>query len=495
MKSGKLLIFAGVWTLTLAFVFAACGPSAPATPAETVAPAPTTIPTEPEPTESAEPVLEIVGPSESLSLTMAELMALPATEGYSGIKSSTGKITPPITFRGVALKNLAELVGGMDETTGFNVVAEDGYSITFSYDQITNGTFIAYDPATGDELKNPVELTAILAYEMDGQSLDPKEEGTLRLAIVSDTLNQVTDGHWSVKWVNKLEAKNLGEEWILKAHGALKEDIDRASVESCGAPQCHGASWTDDKAQEWIGVPLWLFVGAVDDDVTHEGPAFNDDLVDSNYSIEVIASDGYTVTFDAARVARNNDIIMAYKVNDNPLVEKYFPLRLVGSDLEKSEMVGGIVDVKVGLEPLPATEESAATKEPAATEEPAAPAADVEGSLVITGLIDQPLGFVETDLRDMDVMQITAEHPKSGTADYEGVSLNALLDMAGMQDGVTTLVVTAADGYRAEVSLDEVHACENCLVGFTNTPEKLKMVMPGLESSAWVKDVVRLEVK
>jgi hypothetical protein len=341
----------------------------------------------------------------------------------------------------------------------------------------------------GDELKNPVELTAILAYEVDGQSLDPKQDGTLRLAIVSAEMNQVTDGHWSVKWVNKLEAKQLGAEWVLKAHGAVKEDIDRASVESCGAPQCHGASWTDDKAQEWAGVPLWYFVGAVDDEITHEGPAFNDDLVSTGYSIDVIASDGYTVTFDAARVARNNDIIMAYKVNDNPLVDKYFPLRLVGSDLDKSEMVGGVAELKVGLEPLPSAEE------PAATEEPAAPAADVEGSLVITGLVNQPLGFMEADLRGMDVLKITAEHPKSGAADYEGVSLNALLDIAGVQDGTTTLVITASDGYSAEVSLDEVRACENCLVGFTNTAEKLKMVMPDLPSSAWVKDVASLEVK
>ena len=495
MKTSKLLIFAGVLILTLAFVFSACGPQAPITPAVVEEPteAEPEAPAETEPpAEDSTVVLEIVGPATNLSYTMAELMELPATEGYAGIKSSTGKISPPITFKGVALKDLAELVGGMDETTGFNVVAEDGYSITFSYDQINNGTFIAYDPATGDELKNPVELVPILAYEMDGQPLDPKEEGTLRLAIVSDTLNQVTDGHWSVKWVNRLEAKSLGEEWVLKAQGALMEDIDRASVESCGAPQCHGASWTDDKAQEWVGVPLWLFVGAVDDEITHEGPAFNDELVDSNYSIEVIASDGYTVTFEAARVARNNNIIVAYKVNDNPLVDKYFPLRLVGSDLEKSEMAGGVVELKVDLEPLPAPEEPAS--EESATES-GEPQMEAEGSLVVIGLVDQALGFMEADLRAMDVMQITAEHPKSGSADYEGVSLNALLDMAGVQDGATTLVITAADGYAAEVSLDEVRACENCLVGFTNTAEKLKMVMPDLPSSAWVKDVVSLEVK
>jgi len=434
-------------------------------------------------------VLEIVGPATTLSLTMPELMALPATEGYAGIKSSTGKITPPVPFKGVALKDLAALVGGMDETVGFNVVAEDGYSITFSYDQINNGTFIAYDPATGNELKNPVELTAILAYEMDGQPLDPKEEGTLRLAIVGAELNQVTDGHWSVKWVNKLEAKNLGEEWVLAATGAVSEDIDRASIESCGAPQCHGASWTDDKAQEWVGVPLWLLVGAVDDEITHEGPAFNDALADGGYSIDVIASDGYTVAFDAARVARNDNIILAYKVNDNPLVDKYFPLRLVGSDLEKSEMAGGVVALKVGLEPLPATQE------PAATEAPAAPAAAVEGSLVLTGLVGQPQGLMEADLRALEVVKITAEHPKKGPTDYEGVSLNALLDLAGVQDGATKLVITASDGYTAEVGLDAVRACADCLVAFTDTAEQFSMVMPSMDSAAWVKGVVSLEVK
>lgn len=499
MNRNKLLILSGTLFLALALGFSACGPQSSTTPVEVAAPTDSSaeMMTEAPIEESAvsdETVLEIVGPATNLSFTISELMELPATEGYAGIKSSTGKITPPITFKGVALKDLADLVGGMDETTGFNVVAEDGYSITFSYDQITNGTFVAYDPATGDELKNPVNLIPILAYEMDGKALDPKQEGTLRLAIVSDSLNQVTDGHWSVKWVNKLEAKSLGEEWVLKAHGALMEDIDRASVESCGAPQCHGASWTDDKAQEWVGVPLWLFVGAIDDEIAHEGPAFNDDLVSAGYSIDVIASDGYTVTFDAARVARNNNIIAAYKVNDNPLTDKYFPLRLVGSDLDKSEMVGGIVELKISLEPLPVAEEPEATEEPAAAEfnEPQMTA---EGSLILVGLVDNALGFMEADLRGMDVLQITAEHPKSGTAVYEGVSLNALLDMAGLQDGATTLLITASDGYSAEVSLDDIRACENCLVGFTNTPEKLKMVMPGLESNAWVKDVVSLEVK
>ena len=65
----------------------------------------------------------------------------------------------------------------------------------------------------------------------------------LRLAIVSKEANQVTDGHWAVKWINKLEVKNLGADWVLQVEGAISKPTDRASVESCGAPQCHGASW------------------------------------------------------------------------------------------------------------------------------------------------------------------------------------------------------------------------------------------------------------
>ncbi len=490
MKLHLRLILSGALLIALTFTFAACsgGTQVEPSPAAEVTEAP--IAATEAPTEVAAPVLEIVGLTETKSLTMEELKALPETEGYAGLKSSTGKITPPVIFKGVALKDLAEFIGGMDETTGFNVVAEDGYSITYSFDQLQNGSFIAYDPATGEELKNPVELTAILAYEADGKPFDAKQDGALRLAIISAELNQVTDGHWSVKWVNKLEVKSLGAEWALRLVGALSEDTDRVSVESCGAPQCHGSAWTDDKAQEWVGVPLWLFVGSVDDEIEHEGPAFNDALAEAGYSVDVIASDGYTITFDAARINRNDNILVAYKVNENPLPDEFFPLRLVGSDLEKKEMVGMIAEIHVGVEPLADVPAAAASTEPAV-----ATISEADATLTVFGSVNQQLLLNEAALREMEVLKITAEHPKQGKQDYEGVSLNALLDLAGVKDGATALVFVAADGYTSEISLEEVRACTECLLGFTNTLEKFKMVMPNLPSSAWAKDVIKIEVK
>lgn len=486
MKLSLRLILSGALLLALALTFSACsgGTQPEATPDAEATEAPVVEATA-APTEAPVPILEIVGETETKSLSMEDLKALPATEGYAGIKSSTGKITAPVMVKGVSLKDLAELIGGMGETKGFNVVAEDGYSITYSNAQIQDGAFIAYDPASGQELNTPVELTAALIYEADGKPLDPKQDGTLRLAIVSEEATQVTDGHWAVKWINKLEVKNLGADWVLQVEGAISKPTDRASVESCGS--CHGTSWVDDKNQQWAGVPLYYLVGSVDDEITHDGPAFNRDLVKVGYNVDVISTDGYTVTFDAQRIQYNKHILVAYKVNDNVLPEEYFPLRLVGDDLDKKEMAGMIAEIKVGLAPLPATAESAATEAPAA--EPAT------GSLVITGLVNQEVGFMEADLRALEVLTINAEHPKNGKQDFDGVSLNTLLDMAGVKDGAKTLFVTSADGYTTEVALSDVRACTDCLLGFTNTLEKFKLVMPNLPSNTWAKDVISIEVK
>ena len=135
---------------------------------------------------------------------------------------------------------------------------------------------------------------------------------------------------------------------------------------------------------------MWLFVGSVDDEIEHEGPAFNVALAEAGYTVDVVAADGYTVTFDAARLNRNNDILVAYKVNENPLPEEYFPLRLVGPEMPKKEMVGQIVSILVNLGAAPAdgATEVPAT-EPAATE----PATGGTVPVTVTEAESQLVGF------------------------------------------------------------------------------------------------------
>jgi DMSO/TMAO reductase YedYZ molybdopterin-dependent catalytic subunit len=446
-------------------------------------------PVPPTPTLVAQPLLTIVGTVETKTLTLDDLKALPVTEGEAGFKSSTGKITLPLPHRGVALKDLAELVGPLDPGNGVTVVAEDGYAMTYSYDQLTKGAFVAYDPATGDELKTPPSLTVILAYEREGQPLPKDSDGALRVVIVSPERTQVTDGHWNTKWVNKIEVKPLVADWNLALKGGIDVTIDRATFESCA--QCHKASWTDDKAQEWTGVALWRLLGYVDDAVKHEGKAINEELAKAGYQVVVTASDGYQATFDSANLSRNDEILVAYLVNGNPLPEKYFPLRLVGAPLRKSELVGAITGITLDLGQAAAQPAESPTPTPA----PAAPAAEAAGGLAVTGAVEKALQLAEADLRALEVVHITAEHPKKGAQEYDGVRLSTLLAQAKPSAGASAIVFTAGDGYAAEAELAAVQACADCLGAFTDTPGQFALAMPGLPSNLWVKGIAKIEVK
>jgi DMSO/TMAO reductase YedYZ molybdopterin-dependent catalytic subunit len=450
----------------LSLALSACGPIVTETPVSS------------EPTGT---VLALVGPNGGHVFNMAQLKALPVTEGQGGIKSSTGEITIPEPFKGVALKDLVAALGGtFDSSMGVAITAEDGYSMTFSYDQVMNGAFTAYDPAAGNEMPTHDPLTAIIAYEHNGQPLNSTEEGTLRVVVVSAKNNQVVDGHWSVKWVNKVEVKQVGKTWTLDLQGAVSSPVTRDSYESCGSSSCHGASWQDENGQNWAGVPLWLLVGEVDDSDSHTENAFNRALADAGYTIDVVGGDGYTVTLDSQTINVNNKILVAFMVNDGELPEKYYPLRLVGSGLDKSQMVGQITRITANIPP-------ASTPTVAAVPENS-------GTLTISGMVNQELTLKDTDLRGMDIVTISAQG-KNGLQDFQGVLLNTLLDNAGLKDGASKLTFTASDNFSAEVNLLDVRNCPKALLAFMDTPGTYMIVLPDQPTSTWVKNVILVEVK
>ena len=109
--------------------------------------------------------------------------------------------------------------------------------------------------------------------------------------------------------------------------------------------------------------------------------------------------------------------------------------------------------------------------------------------------MENELSLSDADLRALEVVQITAEHPKKGPQDYEGVRLSTLLNLAKVKPEATKLVITASDGFTAEVFLAEVLAIPDCLVAFSDEPGVYNMVMPTLPSSVWTKGVVKIEVK
>jgi hypothetical protein len=486
--------------LALTFVLAACAPAAKPTAAPTAASTPesTAEPTA-EPTAAAV-VLELAGfDGATRALTLAELQALPAYEGWGGWVTSAGTVNLPVRYRGVLLKDLCDLIGGLQPGAGLRIVASDGYAMTISYDQVAAGDFIAYDPGTKAETTVTDPLKAVVIYERDGQPLDADKDGTLRLALLNSEQLQITDGHWWVKWIARVEMKSLAEDWTLHMEGARIEDMDRNTFESCSAPNCHGATWTDDQAQEWAGTPLWLLAGRIDDEIQHNNGAFNTALADSGYTISVIAADGYSATLDIAQVLRGNDFILAYSVNDNPLDEEYFPLRLVGPALQGNQMVGQIKSITLqfgaGAAEAEMETETEPTAEPAAEAAPAGELPACPGGLALGGAVETPSCLTLMDLQGLELAQISAEHPKNGVQQYTGLRLNDLLALVGASPDAGTLKLTASDGYAIELPLGEVRNCADCMLAVDLAGGGLTAVMPGMESSVWVKNVVEFLVQ
>jgi PKD repeat protein len=144
--------------------------------------------------------------------------------------------------------------------------------------------------------------------------------------------------------------------WTLAMLGEVGDTITQEEFENALAcPQSgHLVEWTDKDGNVWSGVPLWLVLGTVDDIELADHWTFNDDVAAAGYTVKVTASDGFSKTFSGVTVARNNNYIIANKMNGQPLPETSFPLRLVGSGVTKPDgSLGGSAVGKLSLIEIP----------------------------------------------------------------------------------------------------------------------------------------------
>ena len=122
---------------------------------------------------------------------------------------------------------------------------------------------------------------------------------------------------------------------------------------------------------------------------------------------------------------------------------------------------------------------TACTPQAQATEEVAILTVN-EASYTQSGL--EALGTTSVDYTGKDGVVTT----------YEGVLLSALLADAGADSG-TDVTFTAADGYEASATVEELMACANCIVGFDEG--SLRTVMPDMSGKLNVKDIVSITVQ
>jgi DMSO/TMAO reductase YedYZ molybdopterin-dependent catalytic subunit len=143
--------------------------------------------------------LTLVG-DEEIVLDFDQLLKMDPISGISGFFTSVGIVNGPFDIKGVSILDLCDLVGGVNSSEFVRVSAIDQYSMVFSYNQL-HGDFITYD--TGLHEIESDDLVTVLMYELDGEPLTEDLGSPLRIAIIGD--NVLTEGHYWVKWIDKVE--------------------------------------------------------------------------------------------------------------------------------------------------------------------------------------------------------------------------------------------------------------------------------------------------
>jgi hypothetical protein len=142
---------------------------------------------------------------EEQTLSYQGLLKLQTYEANGGFFTTVGVVNGPYRVKGIVLKDLCKLVGGVSDGDAVMVSATDGYSMVYDYAQLSGG-IITYDPVTLKEMPHEEQLV-MLIYEINNIAL-PQSDGPVRIAVVGNE-SLLTEGHYWVKRVNKIEVLTI----------------------------------------------------------------------------------------------------------------------------------------------------------------------------------------------------------------------------------------------------------------------------------------------
>lgn len=130
---------------------------------------------------------------------------------------------------------------------------------------------------------------------------------------------------------------------------------------------------------------------------------------------------------------------------------------------------------------------------PAAESAPVAEAVEVaaDAPLKMSGLVE--MGWSLDDLKALPVTETDYTNKDGETKTYSGVSFSDLLKDAAVENYASVTLI-AADDYSTGVGQATLDACTTCIIAIEDDGG-LRSVMPGMQSSLQVKDLVALEVK
>ena len=247
-------------------------------------------------------VLTVVRGDDSLAYTMDEIETLEALSGQGTFTTSTN-VEYTASYVGVPMTTL---IGNVNDDATIRVTAADGYSMNYSA-----ATF-----------QDTSEGTWILAYKENGEYM-PFDPGYFRIVQVGEDTTHFSSS-LSAKMVVLIELLGVYVDYSLDMFGAVDRMFSRSELEEGVGCPCHVATvsvTSKGVISEYTGIPLWRLIAFVDDGIFpapelglhYNDSDFNEELASSGYSIDLVASDGYTQTVTSDLVANDDRFIVAFK--------------------------------------------------------------------------------------------------------------------------------------------------------------------------------------
>jgi hypothetical protein len=248
--------------------------------------------------------LTVVRGDDSFTYTLSDIEEFETLTG-EGTFTNSNNVDYTAVYTGVPMTTL---IGNVSGDSTILVTASDGYSMTY--------------PAS--MFQDTSEGTWILAYKENGAYM-PMDPGYFRIVEIGDD-NPHFSSSLSARMVATIEVQGTYEEYSLHMVGAVERIFSRGELESGVGCPCHTSTVTvtsKGETDEYTGLPLWRLLAYVDDDVYpspdqgifYNDGDFNDQLAAEDYTIELVASDGYTQTVTSDLVAHDDRFIIAFKKN------------------------------------------------------------------------------------------------------------------------------------------------------------------------------------
>jgi len=142
-------------------------------------------------------ILTLTCGDEHKDYTLDDLLVFDSITGNGGRLKVTGEVIPPWEYTGVLITTLAQEFMDMSSQYSVTAIADDGYTISYTYDEIL-GEVMVYD-LEGNEI-GIGGVSMILATKENGET---GYDGSLRIAFINQD-EPITDSFLWAKYVVEL---------------------------------------------------------------------------------------------------------------------------------------------------------------------------------------------------------------------------------------------------------------------------------------------------